>query len=78
MTLADNGMGITPETLPHVFEPIVQDPYTVGLGGVGVGIGLTARCARLSTRMGGVVARSAGRGLGSEFIVALPRVAGRQ
>jgi len=39
LTVADNGIGITPQMLPHVFEPFVQDAQALCSSGVGLGIG---------------------------------------
>jgi diguanylate cyclase (GGDEF)-like protein len=56
LEMADNGIGISPQMLPHVFDAFVQDTHALGFNGVGLGIGLTiARadaCAR--RRAGGV------------------------
>jgi signal transduction histidine kinase len=65
----DNGTGISPETLPLVFEPFVQlDHERRG----GLGIGLTVVKRLVSLHDGTVEARSAGIGRGAEFIVSLP------
>ncbi len=70
----DNGAGITAEALPHVFELFVQDERPLSRAQGGLGIGLTV-VQRLAQMHGGTVhARSAGRGLGSEFTVSLPAV----
>lgn len=41
MTVTDNGIGITAQMLPHVFDPFVQDAHAIGFNGIGLGIGLT-------------------------------------
>ena len=41
LTVSDNGIGITPKMLPHLFEPFVHDTQALGFNGVGLGIGLT-------------------------------------
>lgn len=73
MTVSDNGIGITAEALPHVFEPFMQEPHVIGLNGVGLGIGLTVVRELVGAHGGEVVADSAGSGLGSRFVVTLPR-----
>lgn len=72
VTLTDDGIGITPEALPGVFDPFMQDMHAVGLHDSGLGIGLTAVREIVQAHGGHVVARSAGRGLGSCFVVTLP------
>jgi diguanylate cyclase (GGDEF)-like protein len=74
MTVADSGIGIGAEALPTVFEPFVQDTHAIGFSGVGLGIGLTVVRALVEAHGGDVVASSAGRGLGSRFVVTLPLV----
>jgi PAS domain S-box-containing protein len=67
----DNGAGIAPEMLPRVFELFVQSEAA---GGVqeGLGIGLTLVRVIAEHHRGHVVARSAGPGRGSQFVVTLP------
>ena len=75
MTVSDNGIGITVQALPHVFEPFAQDIHAIGLNGVGPGIGLTAVRELVRAHGGTVLASSAGIGLGSQFTVTLPLIA---
>ncbi len=72
VTLSDNGIGITADTLPNIFEPFVQDPHAIGFNGVGLGIGLTVVRELVEAHGGTVTAASAGSGLGSRFVVTLP------
>jgi signal transduction histidine kinase len=72
MTVSDSGIGITPEALPRIFEPFVQESHAIGFNGAGLGIGLTVVRELVEAHGGQVVASSAGTGLGSEFIVILP------
>ena len=74
MTVSDNGIGITAQALPHVFEPFAQDSHAIGLHGAGPGIGLTAVRELARAHGGTVLASSAGVGLGSQFTVTLPLV----
>ncbi len=73
ITVSDNGIGITEQTLPHIFEPFVQDIRAIGLNGIGAGIGLTVVRTLVEAHGGTVVASSAGGNLGSSFVVRLPR-----
>jgi signal transduction histidine kinase len=72
LTVADNGIGIAPEVLPHVFEPFVQDAHAVSFDGAGLGIGLSVVRDLVEAHGGHIVARSAGHGRGSQFVVTLP------
>ncbi|SCC94586.1 putative histidine kinase in two-component regulatory system [Thiomonas sp. X19] len=74
LTVSDNGCGIGASSLLNIFEPFVQDPQSIGHNGMGmgIGIGLTVVRALVEAHGGRVVARSAGRGLGSQFVVTLP------
>ncbi len=72
ITVSDNGIGITAEALPRVFEPFVQDIHATVFNGVGLGIGLTVVRELVEAHGGVIVAKSAGSGEGSEFVVLLP------
>lgn len=72
VSVSDNGIGITAELLLRVFEPFVQDKHAIGFNGAGMGIGLTVVRELVDAHGGHVVARSAGTGLGSQFVVSLP------
>jgi diguanylate cyclase len=72
ITVHDHGLGIDPDALLSVFDPFVQDTHAIGFNGGGVGIGLTVVRELVEAHGGSVVARSAGRGQGSEFAVTLP------
>ncbi len=68
----DDGIGIAPELLPHVFELFVQSSRTLDRAHGGLGIGLTLVNRLVKLHGGRVEARSDGLGSGSEFIVHLP------
>jgi signal transduction histidine kinase len=71
----DNGVGIPREMLALVFDLFAQaEPATARSQG-GLGIGLTLVKNLVEMHGGTVVARSQGRGQGSEFEVRLPAVA---
>jgi signal transduction histidine kinase/DNA-binding response OmpR family regulator len=70
----DEGIGIAPEMLQHVFEPFVQQPQTLDRARGGLGLGLTI-VRSLTQKHGGTVhVESEGLGHGSEFIVRLPAI----
>jgi diguanylate cyclase (GGDEF)-like protein len=73
VTVSDNGIGIASDALSRVFEPFVQESHAVGFNSEGLGIGLAVVQELVVAHGGTVVAYSAGAGLGSKFIVTLPR-----
>ena len=75
LTVSDNGIGITADSLPAIFEPFVQDAHALGYNDLGLGIGLTVARALVRSHGGDIVAQSAGARRGSQFIVTLPRAA---
>jgi signal transduction histidine kinase len=75
ISVKDNGVGIDALMLPKIFDMFTQAPNSLAREDVGLGIGLTI-VQRMAADHGGTVsARSAGLGLGSEFILTLPTVA---
>ncbi len=68
----DDGIGIDPAMLPRVFEMFVQLETTSDRAPGGLGLGLTLVRSLVQMHGGTVVARSEGRGRGSEFEVRLP------
>lgn len=72
--VADDGVGIPADILPHVFEMFVQSRAALGRsrGGLGIGLNLVRRLVELHG--GTVSAASAGQDCGSEFVVELPFV----
>jgi signal transduction histidine kinase/ActR/RegA family two-component response regulator len=76
IVVRDNGIGIPRETLTRIFDLFAQaEPLAARTQG-GLGIGLTLVKNLVEMHGGTVVARSAGRGSGSEFEVRLPAVSG--
>ncbi len=67
----DNGVGIEPDKLEHVFELFAQLPQG-GASTAGLGIGLALVRQLVELHKGTVVAESAGLGSGSTFTVRLP------
>jgi len=72
ISVRDNGMGITPELLPRVFDLFQQDERKLDRVQGGLGIGLTLVRHLTGMHGGRVEAHSAGPGLGSTFTVWLP------
>ncbi|HSU69032.1 MAG TPA: ATP-binding protein, partial [Tepidisphaeraceae bacterium] len=66
----DNGRGMEPEVLRHVFEPFFTARR--GSGGRGTGLGLSITHAIVENHGGRIYAESDGLGLGARFTVRLP------
>jgi len=73
ITVSDTGIGMSAHVLGTIFEPFVQDAAAIEFNGTGLGIGLTVVRELVAAHGGTIVARSAGAGSGSVFIVTLPR-----
>ncbi|HWS55612.1 MAG TPA: ATP-binding protein [Pyrinomonadaceae bacterium] len=78
LTVTDNGIGIRPDFLPHVFDRFRQGDQstTRAYGGVGLGLAIVRHLVELHG--GTVTAESGGEGRGSTFTIELPalRIAG--
>lgn len=72
VTIADDGIGITPAALPQVFDMFARDAHAALMNHGGLGIGLAVVRELIRAHEGTVIARSAGKGRGSEFVVTLP------
>ena len=72
VTVSDNGIGITPEALPNIFDLFVQETRALPLRNGGLGVGLAIVRDLVEAHGGTVVGTSAGRDCGSEFVVTLP------
>ena len=68
----DNGIGIAPDILPHVFDSFVQESQSIDRSRGGLGLGLTIVRTIVSLHEGSVAVESAGEGQGSAFTVTLP------
>lgn len=73
ITVTDNGQGISPDLLPHIFDLFVQGPRTLARKEGGLGLGLALVKNLVSLHGGEVSAESPGPGGGSTFRVRLPR-----
>ena len=72
LRVRDNGIGIAPDMLPHIFELFVQADHTSTKAQGGLGVGLTLAKNLAQMHGGSIEAHSAGLGSGCEFIVRLP------
>ncbi|WP_161786933.1 PAS domain S-box protein [Noviluteimonas dokdonensis] len=72
----DDGIGLAPEMLTHVFDMFTQSEHGRAHSQGGLGIGLTLVKSLVEQHGGTVEARSAGLGQGSEFVVRLPLAPG--
>jgi PAS domain S-box-containing protein len=75
LAVADNGKGIEPEFLPHVFERFRQADSTSTRAHGGLGLGLAIVRHLVELHGGTVQADSAGAGQGATFTVRLPLTA---
>ncbi|HEU4618569.1 MAG TPA: ATP-binding protein [Gammaproteobacteria bacterium] len=74
ITVADDGIGIPPETLPTIFQMFTQGDGSMerAQGGLGVGLALSKRLIELH---GGTIhARSEGPGKGATFVLRIPTI----
>lgn len=74
ISVRDNGLGISAEMLPKIFDMFAQGKHSEDSLNSGLGIGLAMVHNLLELHGGTVEAFSAGHNLGSEFIVSLPFV----
>jgi len=68
----DNGIGISPEVLPHIFDLFTQAEFAGERKSDGLGIGLSVVKDLTQLHGGSVQVRSDGIGKGAEFTVRLP------
>jgi two-component system, chemotaxis family, CheB/CheR fusion protein len=71
----DNGVGISPELLPHIFDLFIQGERSLDRSQGGLGIGLSIVKRLVAMHQGTVSAASEGIGRGCTFGVRLPRMA---
>ncbi|MBN1964843.1 MAG: HAMP domain-containing protein, partial [Anaerolineae bacterium] len=65
ITITDNGAGIAPQDLSHIFDPF----YTTKQHGTGLGLSI---CHDVIERHGGAIGVESEDGLGTTFIITLP------
>jgi signal transduction histidine kinase len=68
IVVEDNGCGMTPDVVQHLFEPF----FTRRRGGQGTGLGLSITYRIVEEHHGQISAASEGLGKGSKFTVTLP------
>ncbi len=75
--VADSGIGISEEDLPHIFERFYRglNLSPQAPSGTGIGLSFSMRLARLH---GGQITVESQKGVGSEFIVSLPVITDEQ
>ncbi len=69
-TVKDNGIGMAPEFVEHIFEPFEREASTTktGIQGTGLGMAITKNIVEM---MGGTITVQSEKGKGSEFRVEL-------
>ncbi|WP_429579952.1 hybrid sensor histidine kinase/response regulator [Paraburkholderia youngii] len=74
VTIRDNGMGIAPDLLPHVFDLFTQAPGVRTRTEGGLGVGLSVVRYLVNAHQGEIAIFSDGEGRGTEVTVRLPIV----
>lgn len=77
ISVKDNGIGIEPQMLPHIFDKLSQSDSNSLRSRSGLGLGLALVRHLVAMHGGSVHAVSAGRGGGSEFRLRLPASNGK-
>ncbi len=72
LRVSDTGIGIDPDLLPRVFEPLSQAERGLDRSNGGLGLGLAVVKGLVELHGGTVEAFSPGLGRGAEFVVRLP------
>jgi CheY-like chemotaxis protein/two-component sensor histidine kinase len=70
--VADDGVGIDPALLPHLFNVFAQGEQQLNRPEGGLGLGLAIARNLVEMHGGSIAAHSPGRGQGSRFVVKLP------
>jgi signal transduction histidine kinase len=70
IVVSDNGEGIDPELIPHLFERFRQADGATAKGGLGLGLSIARHV--VDAHGGSVSAVSGGKGKGSTFVAELP------
>ena len=74
LKVRDNGMGISAELLPNIFDLFIQGDRALDRSEGGLGIGLTIARRIVEMHGGSTMVSSEGPGKGAEFVVRLPAV----
>ena len=72
VTIRDDGIGIAPDVVEHIFELFVQADDAIDRAQGGLGIGLTLAKTLVEMHEGSISVSTQGNGMGSEFTVRLP------
>lgn len=75
ITVTDNGQGIEPAFLPHIFDRLKQEDMSTTRAHGGLGLGLAIASHIVEEHRGRIVATSEGRGKGAAVKVTLPVLA---
>ncbi|MBM0740780.1 response regulator [Phormidium sp. CLA17] len=70
LSVSDEGIGIPPQTLAHLFEPFYRAGNVGQIPGTGLGLAIAKQCAELQ---GGSLSVCSTLGQGTTFTVTLPR-----
>jgi signal transduction histidine kinase/DNA-binding response OmpR family regulator len=71
LTVSDNGIGIAPDELPHIFDKFYQAPSASSMAHTGSGIGLSLTQTLVNVHHGSITVESI-PGVGTTFRVCLP------
>jgi PAS domain S-box-containing protein len=74
VTIADTGMGISPDFLPYLFESFRQEDISITRQHGGLGLGLAIVRQLVDIHQGTISAQSPGEGQGATFTLRLPRL----
>jgi PAS domain S-box-containing protein len=74
LSVCDNGRGISPEFLPHIFDRFRQEDATTRRRHSGLGLGLAIVKRLVDAHGAAVTVGSAGEGHGATFTVTMPHV----
>ncbi len=72
IAVRDDGIGIAPDDLRHVFDLFAQSHRTLDQAQGGLGVGLTLTRRLIEMHGGRIEAHSEGPGRGSEFVITVP------
>jgi signal transduction histidine kinase/CheY-like chemotaxis protein len=75
VVIADDGIGISADSLPKIFQMFAQGDNSAERTQAGLGVGLALARQLIELHSGTIEAESPGLGLGSRFIVTLPVMA---
>jgi len=72
VVVSDNGIGIEPSLLPHVFDVFAQAEQALDRTRGGLGLGLAVTKGLVELHGGTIRAASSGKGRGAEFTIRIP------